>query len=148
MLTQFKVLASYQQLKLEKNDLKFCTRNKSRSTSISYIRGIGIIIVCQSWLWADLGLPTMCVCVCVCVCVWVDRNRTPFLVDQFQSCFSYRLLLWSSCDFLKMKKNGSPLHIFRGRQKLPVSLSINKDAFASVPDRFHASCLDDAGFRC
>ncbi len=26
------------------------------------------IIVCQSWLWADLGLPSVRVCVCVCVC--------------------------------------------------------------------------------
>ena len=28
-----------------------------------------MIIVCQSWLWADLGSPGVCVCLCVCLCV-------------------------------------------------------------------------------
>ena len=28
-----------------------------------------LLIVCQSWLWADLGLPSVHVCVCVCVCL-------------------------------------------------------------------------------
>ncbi len=26
---------------------------------------ISSFIVCQSWLWADLGLPGVCVCLCV-----------------------------------------------------------------------------------
>ncbi len=28
-----------------------------------------VVVVCQSWLWADLGLHGVCACVCVCVCV-------------------------------------------------------------------------------
>ena len=40
----------------------------------------GILVVGQSWLWANLGLPTVHVCLsCVChglFCVCLDRNRT------------------------------------------------------------------------
>ncbi len=39
-----------------------------------YMKGKSLsikIIVCQSWLWADLGLPSEAVCVAVCVCVCV-----------------------------------------------------------------------------
>ena len=38
----------------------------------------GVLIVCQSWLWADLGFPVVCVCVYVWLCVCIDRNRTIF----------------------------------------------------------------------
>ena len=36
-------------------------------------------IVCQSWLWADLGLPGVCVCLCVLTGIelwiyWSDFN--------------------------------------------------------------------------
>ncbi len=39
-----------------------------------------MLVVCQSWLWADLGLPSIRVCVAVCVCVltrkeiWIFRS--------------------------------------------------------------------------
>ncbi len=32
------------------------------------------VIVCQSWLLAELGFGFVSVCVCLCVCL--DRNRT------------------------------------------------------------------------
>ena len=38
------------------------------------------IIVCQRWLWADLGLPSVRVCL---LCVCVDRNIALVLLVQF-----------------------------------------------------------------